>query len=221
MKDQYFARPEVSNSDLSELKKLLYPTKAIGDIESAYRFGTLVDAIITEPGKVDYFNRTVAGVDHVYAESDFETAKQMKVVAYAHPSVSHYLKTACFQKVMTRELSITHDGNDFTLPVRCKWDLWFSDNQFGGWGGDLKSTAATTLKGFKDSIEYFDYDRQRAWYMDIAGAKRDVLIGISKVNFEVFVVPISANERLYKQGKEKYQELAWKYYELLKEAAAQ
>ena len=50
--DTYYSRTEVSNSDLTELKNLLYPRAQYGDKEKAFRFGTLLDALITEPERV-------------------------------------------------------------------------------------------------------------------------------------------------------------------------
>ena len=49
-----------------------------------------------------------------------------------------------------------------------------------GWGGDIKSTSATTQEQFESAVRQFDYDRQRFFYMNIAGSEKDVLIGISK-----------------------------------------
>ena len=54
--DSYYNRTEVSNSDLTELKNLLHPRQQFGDKEAAFRFGNLVDAIITEPERVDYYH---------------------------------------------------------------------------------------------------------------------------------------------------------------------
>ena len=45
--ENYYERSEVSNSDLTELKNLLHPRLQFGDKEAAFRFGSLVDAIIT------------------------------------------------------------------------------------------------------------------------------------------------------------------------------
>lgn len=84
------------------------------------------------------------------------------------------------------------------------------------WGGDLKSTTATTQKQFEEAVRYFDYDRQRAWYMDIAGSNQDVLIGVSKENFRVFKVPIRRDDDLYKSGFQKYNELAFKWWALFR-----
>ena len=51
--DEYYNRTEVSNSDLTALRDLLHPRMQFGDREAAFRFGTLVDAIITEPTRVN------------------------------------------------------------------------------------------------------------------------------------------------------------------------
>lgn len=57
--DEYYNRTEVSNSDLTALRDIIHPRPQFGDREAAFRFGTLVDAIITEPARVDYYRLTV------------------------------------------------------------------------------------------------------------------------------------------------------------------
>ena len=59
MQDTYYQRSEVSNSDLTELKNLLYPRTQYGDKEKAFKFGSLIDAMITEPERVRYDKRMV------------------------------------------------------------------------------------------------------------------------------------------------------------------
>jgi hypothetical protein len=67
--DPYYNRLEVSNSDLTELKSLLYPRTQYGDKEKAFRFGSLIDAMITEPDRVRYDKRMVDDV--VYSGEDW------------------------------------------------------------------------------------------------------------------------------------------------------
>ena len=74
--DTYFLRKEVSNSDLTELKNFLYPRTQYGDKEKAFKFGTLIDAMITEQDRVNYYKLTVDDV--VYTKEDFELATEMK-----------------------------------------------------------------------------------------------------------------------------------------------
>ena len=66
--DSYYNRREVSNSDLTELKNLLHPRQQFGDKEAAFRFGTLVDAIITEPERVNHYTLTVDDVQYTDEE---------------------------------------------------------------------------------------------------------------------------------------------------------
>ena len=202
----YYQRTEVSNSDLSWLKNQLFP-RDMPDPTNAYKFGSLIDAMITEPDRVDYFKRTLD--DEVYSVEDFQKAEAMKRSFWADEFSKLIADNADGQKQMTKYLPMNYKGFDFALNVRCKWDLWKSD---WGWGGDIKSTTAETQKQFEDACRHFDYDRQRAWYMDIAGSQRDVLIGISKKNFKVFKISINRDSAFYKDGKEKYLSLAFRWY---------
>ena len=208
--DPYFGRNEVSNSDLTWLKNYYQPEMDEVVKEKAYRFGSLLDAIITEPFKVDYFKKKVEDVQ--YTDEEFEKAEQMRKSFLNDPFAKNILSQSDMQKVMIVNRNFTYeDDMNFKLDVRCKWDLWMQNL---GWGGDLKSTTATTQKQFEEAVRYFDYDRQRAWYMDIAGSNQDVLIGVSKVNFKVFKVPIRRDDDLYKSGFRKYNELAFKWWAL-------
>lgn len=216
--DPYYNRPEVSNSDLTALKKLLYGGSNI-DPTQAYAFGSLIDAMITENDKVDYYNRSLNGYE--YTKEEFENAKKMKA-AFCKDAFAKVIMERCsFQHISVNHgFNINYNGFDFQLDVRCKWDFIFPK----GWrmGGDIKSTAAETQAQFEAACEYFDYFRSRAWYMDIEGTDKDLLIGISKVNHKIFKVNIDRNaaigskaRNLYEKGKEEYQELAFKYWLLV------
>jgi hypothetical protein len=202
----YYARKEVSNSDLSWLKQQLYPRDAV-DLTDAYRFGSLIDAMITEPSRVDYFTRTLD--EHTFNADDFKKAERMKRAFYDDDFCRMIITGMDGQKVMSARRKLDCQGFDFELDCRCKWDIWRKDLK---WGGDIKSTTATTQSQFEAAAEHFDYDRQRAWYMDIAGAKKDVLIGISKVNFKVFKIFIGKDSDFYRKGVEKYLDLAMKWH---------
>jgi len=109
---------------------------------------------------------------------------------------------------------IEYQGFKFKLPAKCKWDLFRPDIDLGG---DIKSTACTTLKQCQEAVRHFDYDRSRAWYMNLANKNNDVLIFISKVNMKIFKIPIRRGDELYRAGLEKYQELAFRYWYLFGE----
>ena len=208
MKDAYFDRSEVSNSDLSWLKRQLYPIE-MPDPTEAYKFGNLIDAMLTEPHKVNYTSYQCDGEQHT--PEDFERADQMRKAFLKDDFCRNLVENSTPQKVMTKVQEFEANGFQYSLPVRCKWDI-FMDSF--GWGGDIKSTTATTQKQFVDAIYHFDYDRQRAFYMTIAGSKQDVLIGISKKNFKVFKVPIKRTDDLFKSGMEKVNELTFEWWKM-------
>ena len=204
--DTYYSRKEVSNSDLSALKNQLHPVD-MPDPTQAYRFGSLIDAMLTENHRVNYFKRTCD--DNIFSKEDFDIALKMKKAFMADETCKMLIDKSDAQKIMITERDdFNYKGIQFSMPVRCKWDIWRQD---WGWGGDIKSTTATTQAQFEAAIRYFDYDRQRAWYMDIANSDKDVLIGISKKNFKIFKVFINRESELYKTGLQKYSYLAFMY----------
>lgn len=211
VKDPYYSHPYVSNSDLSWLKKYWQPENIVYDLEKAYRFGALIDCMLTEPNKVNYFKHTCAG--YAYSKEEFELAEQMKKAFLRDPFCKQLFDYSDCQKISMREgFEINHDGFCFKLNVRCKWDFYALSKI--GMTGDLKSTTATTQKQFEEACYHFEYFRQRAWYMDIANVKHDVLIGVSKVNQKVFKVPITRGDDKYNTGKKQYEELAFRWWYL-------
>jgi len=213
MKDPYYLRPEVSNSDLSWLKQQLFP-RDMPDPTEAYKFGSLIDCMITEPDRVNYYKRTCN--DDQFNVKDFSTAEKMKQVFYKDDFCRLMFEKGKVdgQKIMIKPITLNFKGVEFTLQARCKWDGWRDD---WGWGGDIKSTTATTQKEFEAACRHFDYHRQRAWYMELAGSPRDILIGISKKNFKVFKLPITRETSFYKDEYEQMLELAYRHYTMFGE----
>jgi hypothetical protein len=210
--DPYFGRPEVSNSDLSALQEMLNPKPQFGDKEYAYAFGTLLDNLITEPNKVDLFNLTVQYQTYRYSAQDFELALAMKKAYLKDPFCKIINDAADFQAISTRyNWMMNYNGFDFSLSAgtRCKWDLLVK-----AWnmGGDIKSTASETQSQFEAACEHFGYFRSRAFYMDIEGTNKDMLIGISKKNQKIFKIAINRGDKLYEHGKAQYEALAWQYW---------
>lgn len=209
--DPYFSRSEVSNSDLGWVAKYWQSQELIYDIEAAYRFGTLIDAMITEPHKINYFKLTCSGVQYTAAE--FRLAEEMKAAFWKDELCSLLARHSEMQKVSTRDnFEIQHEDFIFSMSVRCKWDLFALPKL--KMTGDIKSTTATSEKQFIAACGHFGYWRQRAWYMDIEGSDKDMLIGISKINKKVFKVPVVRGGEFYNIGKSQYQELAWKWHYL-------
>lgn len=210
--DEYYKRSEVSNSDLTTLKNLLHPRLQLGDREAAFRFGNLVDAIITEPARVNFYTYTVDDVQ--YTEDEFRHAQEMQKALKAEAMSDHFLFNVLAlsktQKVMVNKAQQFEYGQfPFTLDTRCKWDWWLPQVSFGG---DLKTTFASTQKEFDEAIDFFDWDRSRAWYMDIAGSDRDFIYAISKKNNRIFKHFIRRGDATYERGRAKYEELAFQYW---------
>ena len=207
--DVYYDRKEVSNSDLTSLKYKLYPSLNFiseKDKLHAFHMGTLVDAMIAEPAKINYYRLTVD--DEQYTQEEFEYGKELRKAMMKAAEKDKFLKyvldNAATQKFMVNKAQqFDYACFHYELDTRCKWDFWL-----GEFGGDLKTTAATSQKQFEDSIDFFDWDRSRAWYMDIAGSQHDFIYAISKKNFKVFFKKITRDSEIYKRGKEKYLDLS-------------
>ena len=213
--DSYYLRSEVSNSDLTELKNFLYPRQQYGDKEAAFKFGTLVDALITENDRVRYDKMMVD--DYIYTPEEFKLGLEMRKALRREAENDQFLsmvlaKSDC-QKFMVNQQQEFHYGNfTYHLDTRCKWDWWLPSL---GFGGDLKTTFASSQKEFDEAIDFFDWDRSRAWYMDIAGSDRDFIYAISKKNCKVFKAFIRRGDETYNRGKEKYEDLAFKWWQLM------
>ncbi len=207
-------RTEVSNSDLTELKNYLYPRTQYGDKEKAFKFGSLVDALITENERVHYSKRMVDDV--TYSREDFELGLAMREALRKEARKDEFLRAVLSnsdtQKFMVNKSQRFLYGNfEYTLDTRCKWDWWLPSF---GFGGDLKTTFAESQNQFNEAIDFFDWDRSRAWYMDIAGSQQDFIYAISKKNLKIFKAFIRRDDDTYKRGKEKYDELAFKWWML-------
>ena len=210
--DAYYDRPEVSNSDLTELKNILHPRRQFGDREEAFRFGSLVDAMVTEPARVNYYRLTVDDVP--YTEDEFRHAREMhralRMEARRDPFLAKVLaeaETQCF--MVNHGQQFEYGGFPFTLDTRCKWDWWLKMSHFGG---DLKTTFAASHAEFDEAVDFFDVDRSRAWYMGIARSDRDFIYAISKKNCHIFKKFIERGDTIYIRGREKYEELAFQYW---------
>ena len=214
--DAYYSRSEVSNSDLTALKQLLHPGLAASfdpvARERAFRMGSLVDALITEPGRVNEYRLTVD--DERYDEDEFRRAREMRrslqLEAKRDAFLSRVLDSFDTQAVMVKPSQLfTYGEFNFSLPTRCKWDWWSEKYHMGG---DLKTTGAATQSEFEAAIDAFDWDRSRAWYMDIANSDRDFIYAISKRNYCIFKKFISRDDAVYTAGRNKYEELAFQYW---------
>ena len=214
----YFSRTEyVSNSDLGDLKVLM-SGEEVRDLSPYYEFGSLFDALVTEPQRIEQAPWAVYLDGKEIDQLKWELAYTM----YEHSKKDAMLKLFCMcankQKECYEKIEIEYEGHIFSMPVRCKLDFYVPTLNMGG---DLKSTACSNLREFLAAIELFDYDRQAAWYMDIADLTCFVIIGVSKKlnkrteKHEVFKYVIKRDSPEYIRGKAKYQKLAFYYKTLI------
>lgn len=205
--DPYYSRTEVSNSDLSELKKLLMPAQFEFDYSDALRMGTLVDAFITEMSKVNIYKRTIE--EYSYTESEIQLARDMKRAYYNDPTCASFMKLAECQKVSIATVEFDYNGIKFSILMRCRWDLFLPRLKMGA---DIKSTTATNQQQFETACDYFDYWRSRVIYMLIENTNKDMLIGISKVNKRIFKIPIVRGDANWNKGLKSATEFAFNYW---------
>jgi hypothetical protein len=207
--DTYYNLPDVSNSDLTALLQYFNPTFTPYNPEIAFKFGNLVDYSITEPHKVNFFKRTIEGYAEPFTPEAWETAMQMKA-ALKKDSIWKLIAPFCiYQAIFRRRLNFEYSSMRFNLNMRCKYDFFLLHNN---WGGDLKTTTATTDKQFRDVCVFFDYIRSRVLYMLLSGSARDMIIGISKKNLKIFKIYITRGDVFWKSGYEKLVDLAFKYW---------
>ena len=150
--NNYYGRGEVSNSDLTELKNILHPRMQFGDKEAAFRFGSLVDAIITEPSRVNYYLHRVDNVE--YSSEEWNRAMEMHKSLLREAEKDAFLKKVLEISntqicMVNPNQTIEYGDFAFELPTRCKWDWWLPTF---GFGGDLKTTFATTVEEFENAI---------------------------------------------------------------------
>lgn len=220
--DPYYSRGEVSNSDLTALKLALNPQLNFvkeEDKRKAFHLGTLVDALVTEPEKCNHYAMTVD--DEKYTEKDWKWGLDRLAVLKKQATKDRFLdfvlKNAVGQKTFINpHMKMEYQGFKFELPVRCKFDWWL-----GEFGGDLKTTAATSQEQFETQIDFVDWDRSRAWYMDLTHSidprygNQDFIFAVSKTKKKVFYKKIERGDELYLRGREKALKWAFRMWCLL------
>jgi hypothetical protein len=207
----YFLHPFISNSRLTSI----LPEKRVKNLVLAYALGTLVDAMITTPELVDFIRLRVFGYDYQFTPEQFQLCKAMRNAFRSDP-VALELLGLCQgqQEFYNNKVPFMHDGFFFEIPCKVKFDLW---SWLLNWGGEIKTTSATTKEQFMKYCDEYDYDRQAAFYMINAGSKKHMVIAISKVfPHPIFIHCVTAGDPFYQRGYAKITPLA---YELARRSA--
>jgi hypothetical protein len=175
-----------SNSELTKAYELLFGKEKsyITDEqrEKAFKFGTNLHKHVLERDNLE-------GVGLEEKDTIVELGASLR----ANKQCSWLLRFA------NKEVVVLKSGFN-SLDVKGKVDLLYKQ----GIIADIKTTSCTNIRQFAESIEKYDYDRQAAWYIDIAGAKNFWLIGVSKSNGEVFFIDSSKAKGMISNGRKKY-----------------
>ena len=200
--DNYYQRKEVSNSNLTELKNYL-GCKVMPNT-NALSLGSLFDAMVTEPDRIDWLRKTLDGEPQ--SKNNWNQCFTMYKIIKRSPYYG--LLTKCImQHVTIKDRLFDWNGVEFWMPCRCKWDFYSTS-----FSGDLKTTMARNRQQFKATCVMFDYYRARAWYMDLENTNTDYIIGISKSNYQIFVEVVKRGDDNYLIGKQQYEDLAMKHW---------
>ncbi len=226
MFDYYKMFGYVSNSTLGELFNVLNGIHRPDNLQDIFDFGNLVDGLVTEIDKIDLESNTMTDQNRkvVFDQYKMQQAILMQEAVLADPMFSLLMQDCKMQHVMLRKAHVMYyQGNKFTLPMRCKYDLFRPRDM----AIDLKTTACTTYKAFVKSLVHLNYDRQGALYIDLGKVDRILYVGVSKhknkrtQKHDVFKYMIERDSEMYKTGLQKYSQLGWKYLNYIHHFPAQ
>ena len=186
---QHRALPQVSNTDLSELKAGI-----MGQLRRpnpmALAFGSHFHAATLAP---DSYARTEEKCQWALLE---QLARQVRRQRFCRdllhrgtPELTHtaiHTATGVGVKVRPDLLVSSPAGRQLTLI-------------------DFKTTSAPDYAHFLATTEQYDYDRQAALYTDVLGATRFLIIGVQKkAPHEVWLFDATAAPDFMAQGRKKY-----------------
>jgi len=209
---KYFDRPEVSNSDFTSLARAyncLPDNRA--ELEDIFNFGSLVDAMLTEKWRVNFFSMTLDDDGKVlqYAPDIFAQAVRLADACKKDPVISLALKHMVGQYVFIRKgFAFEYEGESYRIDARCKFDGF---SRALDMGMEYKTTSCANKKQFREAIDHFHWDRAGAWYMDLARINRHWICGVSKKSGEIFKLAIDRESDIYKIGKRKYSFWAYRW----------
>ena len=194
---QHRALPQVSNTDLSQLKAaLLGKPNTPNPVALAY--GSHFHAAVLEP--TTYARTEERGIKWADLE---QLARQVRR--------QRYCRDMLYRGQAEQSYTATHTATG--VGVKLRPDLLVSSR-----AGrqltliDFKTSSSPDLPHFLTTIEKYDYDRQAALYLDVLGATRFLIIGVQKkASHQVWCVELTATPGLIEQGRKKYNALLRHY----------
>lgn len=197
----YYLHPFLSNSRLTKLSHEISGAD-LKEYTQAFRRGTVLDAYITQPQIRGELNLTLQEMEFGLAGFKIFTADNYCQLLH------RYSRTQWpFYK---ENIKFKFNGVEFSHDCKCLYDGIHAPVL--GW--DIKHTQATSQKAFEEACHHFQYFRGRAWYMNLSGLKRDMIIGVNVERGLLFKVPITFWDENHQLGVKQYTELAYKYWAL-------
>jgi len=197
----YFCHPYISHSRLVDLDLQTRPDEYRADYSKAFRRGNIVDAYVTQPSNLPYYQPT---------EEEHDMGKRCRGILYADTFCRMIIGQSKFQSPFyNADTKFIWNGVQFTLDTKRLYDGWIPGTK---WGWDLKTTSAITKAAFRAQCEYLCYWRSRSWYMKGSHATRDLIIGINPDTGTIFKEFIQFGDDKHKTGIGQYSELAFKYW---------
>jgi hypothetical protein len=197
--EAYRAHPNVANSDLKRLDAEMIGKEMPGNIKEIFSFGTLCHHLILEPSLADWTHKDILlalEMKETFMKDEFCRA------FIEHPDFEAEKEFYC-DDILGISGKCKMDG---AIPRRL--DIL-----------EFKSLSVSTQKAFEESITHFDYDHGAAYYLDVSGYNRLLIVGVSKQNTKMlFKKIIKRDSDLYISGRMKYANNIAKWKELLGDA---
>lgn len=164
--EDYYARPELSNSKLSEFKRQLDGSKKPPITQKSADLGHLFHTGLFEP---HLYQETIDRVRERVTDKEIRLIEAMQAAAKKNHSLLFFLNhpKATFET--------EYYGDLHGIPFKMKADAVIP-NAFG----DGKSTAAKTLDQFLKSCDDYGYWRQAVIYKYLGKRDKMVFWGVSK-----------------------------------------
>ncbi len=200
----------LTNKCLSEIKEYEMPLKYEVDLQDIYEISILINTMIFENNKVDYYTKKVQGLDRYFTIEHFELAKNIKK-AFLNNNICKMLNTNSKYNHFEYNSNFIINYSEFQFEMAAGANVTLLQHHTKI-GCDLKFTSTKTLQEFKDSCIEYSYYRKAALAMDVLDLNNFMLIGISKKNYNVFIIPIKKGDDNYKTGKKEYEYLSFNYF---------
>jgi hypothetical protein len=202
--NNYFDHPGLSNSKLNFLRAELSGSDA-RDLTEAYRRGTLLDVLITDPKQLDTYQRTI-GKYH-YTEEEIREGLKMRKAFFDDP----FCRQLHAESLLQEEVYDDVEFGDVVVGCKCKCD---GRHKYGRWPWDLKRTSSSTQDQFEIAFDVYNYDQQGYFYSTVCQSDKMVFIAVNPKG-KVFKIFIRRDDARWESGRSKVEEMVFKYVMLI------